>query len=356
MSGTQSGGRQLLPGGQVQPMLVDVQGSPYKIEIKMTQQTVSELAAGNYKLYLFKAVASSVGGGKPTVWASTSGYSTLTTVSWTESYFGYASTQEISSGVDFAGSDTKGVNLGQTLDVGPNAVATLDPKRGTAGKISIENMTTTKFTCGLAQPSPTGGNPAPICAFPLYGKGLDLITPIQKVALMFATEPLMTGTVIEQSFGPALLVNLTDSNNASIGYGMNTGWAWTGDTASEISRNGFVPALINNTASFSAAQTDPITSLSIWQPSRARWWVPINMLASGGSGYEDANTLAARLQLDGTSVIRNGDVLLANYRDQADQTVSWQVRCSYVPMYPDNPYEFQKIQRADTLAVVGGAI
>jgi hypothetical protein len=349
--------QQLLPGGIVQPHFVDVQGSNYGIEIKMDQQTVSLLGTGNYKLYLFKAVASAQGGGKPTVWASTTGYSTLTSIGWTENYFGYASTKEVQSGVNFGGIDTKQVDLGQTIDVGPNAVTTLDPKRGIPGSISIENTTVQPYTCGLAQPSPQGGKPSPICAFPLYGKNIDVITPIQKVALMFATQPLMAGTVIEQSFGPALLVNLTNSNNVSIGYNINGGWSWNGDAASELSRTGFVPALINNTASFAAAQTDPITSVAIWQPSTARWWVPLNLLADARSGHEDANTIASTLTLEGGAVIHRGDILLAGYRTQTGEDVLWQVECTWVPGDPTAaPYEFRKLQRADDLAVTGGQI
>jgi len=68
----------------------------------------------------------------------------------------------------------------------------------------------------------------PLCAFPLFGNNMDVIIPIEKVLLMFSTTPVNTGTVIEQSYGSGLLIDLTAENHRSVGYDINKGWSWGG--------------------------------------------------------------------------------------------------------------------------------
>lgn len=332
---------------------VNVVGSPYAIDIAMSPATVNALANGRYQLFMFKAVQSAVGGGMPTVWSATSRYSALTKVNWTEQYYAYASTQEIRNGVNFLGSDTAQINLGQYLDVAANALVSVN-NGATPQGITSRNLTTTPFTTGLAQPGPGSTEPAPICAFPLYGKNMDLMIPRQKVALVFAAAPLEQGMVIESSIGPAVLVDLTLRNSATLEYDVNKGWSWNGNVASDIPADQFVQTLIVPTADradspASAFATEPVRSIGIWTPSPARWYQPLNLIATSPSGYTDANSLACRLTPtapNAAPVLRDG-IYLATYRNTDNTSETWQVRCTYVPGSPDNPYDFAKIQRAD---------
>ncbi|MBY8882665.1 hypothetical protein [Actinacidiphila acidipaludis] len=334
---------------------VNVTGSPYSIDITMSPTTVSALANGRYQLFMFKAVQSAVGGGKPTVWSATSRYSALTKINWTEQYYAYASTQEIRNGVNFMGSDTAQINLGQFLDVSANALVSVS-NGGTPQGITARNLTTTPFTTGLAQPGPGGSEPAPVCAFPLYGKNMDLMIPLQKVALVFAAAPLEQGMVIESSIGPAVLVDLTTQNAATLQYDINKGWSWTGNVASDIPADQFVQTLIVPTTDSadspaSAFATEPVRSIGIWTPSSARWYHPINLIATSESGFTDANSLACRLTpvADNAPPVVRGGIYLATYRNADNTSEMWQVKCTYVPGSPDNPYDFAKIQRADDL-------
>lgn len=336
---------------------VNVAGSPYSIDITMSAATVSALSTGRYKLFLFKAVESAVGGGAPTVWAATSRYSASTKINWTEQYYAYASMEEVQSGVNFYGSDTEQINLGQVLDVAENAIVSVS-NGGTPIGITARNTTSTQFSCGLAQPSPlAGGNPSPICAFPLYGHNQDLIVPLQKVALVFAAAPYQQGTVIESSIGPAVLVDLTGTNSVNLGYDINRGWGWTGNVASNIPPDDFVQTLIvpslgavaeDGSVGVTGLNTDPVRSVAIWTPSPARPLRPLNMIASGPTGFTDANSLAARLNpVNGAVPIARNSLYIATYRTEDDRSEAWQVRCTYVPTAPDGPYDFQKIQPAD---------
>lgn len=328
----------------------DAEGTPYMINLSMPAATVQQLAAGNYKLFMFKAVQSAVGGGAPTVWAATTQYSTNTSVSWTEDYYAYASMEEIQSGVDFSSSNTEAINLGQILQVAGQAVGTV-ADGGTPEAITVQNTVTTPFTCGLAQPNPTGGGlPTPICAFPLYGLNLDLIVPLEKVALVFAAGPYQEGMVIESSIGPAVLADLTLSNNISLGYDINNGWTWTGNQASDIPSDEFVQTLIvppglGAAPGVPSLIADPITSVSIWTPFTTKPYLPNTIVARAPSGSNDRNSLAAVLTAQpGTVAIRKGDVYIAEFFVQPTVMETWQVQCTYVPLAPDSPYDFKKIR------------
>lgn len=97
-------------------------------------------------------------------------------------------------------------------------------QNGTAGAISIYNTTQKPFTCGISVK--TDGNSNPICAFPLYGESMDVMVPIEKVLVMFASDEVNTGTVIEKSFTSSFLVDMTGAsdNKRQVKFNINTSW------------------------------------------------------------------------------------------------------------------------------------
>lgn len=333
-------------------------GTPYSIDITMSAATVEALSESNYRLFLFKAVASAVGGGAPTVWGATSNYSTSTQIDWTEEYYAYASTEEVQNGLNFYGSDSAQIDLGQTLDVANNAIVSVVDGGASPTGITIANTTHTPFSCGLAQPNPLGGQsspPSPICAFPLYGGNQDLLIPLEQVALVFAAGPYQQGTVIESSIGPAVLADLTYTTSVSLNYDINNGWSWSGTVASDIPPNAFVQTLIvpsppsgSSAGGSGTPNADPVRSVSIWSASRANPLRPLNMIATGsGQGYTNGNSLADTLTVSPGAEVKLGHRYIANYLTQDNRPEAWQVECTYVPASPDNPYDFTKIQKAD---------
>ncbi len=201
------------------------EGTEYTVTISLDETTITDLVNGNFKLYGFKAVQTSQGGGAPLIWFSTQDFMAETVVDWEEQYQAFTSLSQIISGGKIVASSPYDIKLDQTLNVAPNGVGTV-VDGGTASAISINNTTNTQFTCGISELQ--NGAPMPLCAFPLFGNSLDVIAPIEKVLFMFSTRPFNTGTVIEQAYSQGILIDLTGDNQRSVSYDINNGWDWGG--------------------------------------------------------------------------------------------------------------------------------
>jgi hypothetical protein len=200
----------------------------YQVTITMDDDTVRALEHEGYSLFGFKAVA---GGklGKPVVWFATQTYSQKTPISWQEQYAAYISLQtDIQNGVVIEANNTVSIDLGQTFTVDTTKGTGTFSKEGVKGSISIGNAIATKFTCGVSQPSSADSTPTPTCVFPLHGNAGDVLTPIEKVLLLFATEATSTGTVIEQAFSAGILIDLTGApdNKREVSYKIDVGWEY----------------------------------------------------------------------------------------------------------------------------------
>jgi hypothetical protein len=218
-------------------------GTPYQVAISMSTATVSALVNGNYLLYGFKAVQAAQGGGAPLVWFNTGTYSASTVVSWQELYQAYTSNSAIIPNGQIVASFAADIDLGQTLQVQAGGIGTV-VNGGPDVAISVLNQTSTPFTCGISQVQ--AGVATPLCAFPLYGNGLDVIAPIEKVLLMFSSLPVNTGTVVFQAYSQGILIDLTADNQRSVAFDINTGWSWGGFSWAQIvpPSSNLVPLLI----------------------------------------------------------------------------------------------------------------
>lgn len=203
-------------------------GSPYEIDITMPQATVDALKNGGFALYAFKAVKSAVAGGAPLVWFRTTTFLTGMQVTWTEDYQAYISSDEIISNGRISAQAYADIDLGNTANVSPTG-GVVAVNGGTDGAVSILNQGATPWTCGISQLNNGAANP--MCAIPLYGKMLDVIIPIEKVLLMFASNTVNTGTVIYKAYSEGVLVDLTDptaKGKRSVAFDINQGWSWGG--------------------------------------------------------------------------------------------------------------------------------
>lgn len=110
------------------------------------------------------------------------------------------------------------------------------------------------MTCGISQM--VAGSAKPMCAFPLSGSDLDVFAPIEKVFLMFATKQVNTGTVIEQSFGQGVFIDLTAQNSRNLTYDIDAGWSWDGGVWAKAypASTLMVPFLIESSATLSASK------------------------------------------------------------------------------------------------------
>jgi hypothetical protein len=195
----------------------------YQVTINMNDATVDGLQQDGFRLYAFKAV-SGASSGVPLVWFSTTTFSEQTLVTWTESYQAYTSTStQLTPNTQVSASASYPVTLGEVLNV-TNPQGTGEVAEGPNPQaIAIDNLTSTPFSCGISQQQADGSFRA-ICAFPLIGHSEDLIVPIEQVFLMFSTTPVNTGTVIEQSYGSGVLVDLTAQPQMSATFDINNGW------------------------------------------------------------------------------------------------------------------------------------
>jgi hypothetical protein len=195
----------------------------YQVTIQMTQATVEALSDNGFNLYAFKAV-SGPSNGVPVVWFLTQTYGLTTTIQWSESYQAYTmvSTQ-IGPNTTVTADNPYSIDLGGVLTVetplGTGGVTI----GGDPGAITILNNTSTPFICGITQM--VNGQQSPLCAFPLFGNNEDLIEPVEKVFLMFATNTVDTGTVLERSFSQGVLIDLTGVGARQVSYDLNAGWS-----------------------------------------------------------------------------------------------------------------------------------
>lgn len=221
----------------------------YGVTIIMPQETVTALSAGHYSLFAFKAVQTDAGGGAPLVWFKSDNFGLNTEVSWQIQYEAYTSRSQIIPNGQITGLSSYPADLGQRLEV-QTPQGTGNILSGTPGNISVENMTNSSMTCGISEV--VGGSAKPLCAFPLYGNGLDVMVPIQKVMLTFSTKTVNTGTVIERAYSQSILIDLTSATHREVAFDINDGWSWGGfgwGSAIRPSAN-VVPILIEGSNSF----------------------------------------------------------------------------------------------------------
>jgi len=198
----------------------------YEIDIELLGDTAQALLDGGYSLYAFKAVKGPKGG-RPLVWFKTNDFLATVSVRWFEVYGAYISNEQMlkpNVTVKAQKSFPK-LDLGQIVTIkdagGDGEVST----GGESGAITIANNSGVQFVTGISQQNDDGGVTA-MCAFPLHGTDSDVITPIERVILMFATTAVNTGTVIEQAFGKGLMFDMTTKAGApvSVKYDIDAGW------------------------------------------------------------------------------------------------------------------------------------
>lgn len=200
----------------------------FSVNIAISQENVTTLKQQGFKLFGFKAVNVSVQGGSPVIWFETNQYLASTDVKWEEKYQAYISQDtQISPQTVIQASNSADIDLGQTMTISTTGSLNVT-KDGSTNAVSVVADTGVSWTTGLNQL--VDGVPKPLCAVPILSGFLDQFVPINKVLLMFATRPFVSGTVIVQAFSPGILVDLTGVGSRKISFDIAKGWGPTEQT------------------------------------------------------------------------------------------------------------------------------
>lgn len=223
----------------------------YQILIQMSAQTVQALQQNGFTLFGFKAVQSTAHG-MPTVWLATGQIGMNVAVSWTEEYQAYVSLTSVMAGAQVIASAEYDIDLGQTLTItNATGIGTVT-QGGSQGAVCIANQTTTQFTSGIAQGA--NGSSSPTCAFPLFGQNAELIVPLEQVALIFSTQSANPGTIVQQSHGPGIVIDMTGASQRTVTFDINQGWSAGGAVWAQPfpGNTDLVPLLIQHSPQLSA--------------------------------------------------------------------------------------------------------
>jgi hypothetical protein len=221
--------------------------TPYEIDIQMSGETVSRLKESGFSLYAFKAVQTSVKGAAPTVWFKSEDFLETTQVIWQEQYQAYISTSQIIPNGRIKANTAVDIDLAETANADKNGVLEV-VQNGAPRSISIFNQSNKQWTAGISQM--VDGVANPMCALPLYGNMLDVIAPIEKVLLTFATATIDTGTVIYRAYSQGVLVDLTSAPLRTVGFDINNGWNYGGANWGKLvpAQEDLLPILIDGGA------------------------------------------------------------------------------------------------------------
>lgn len=192
-----------------------------QVTISMDAQTVEALYGSGYALYAFAAVQCSDQAGAPLVWMKLP-YAENTVVKWPAQYAAY--TAFPGAGGPVVPGFSIPVAPGQTLTVQPSGIGVVT-EEGTAGAVTILNGTTSPFRCGISQPG-SGGGMAPVCVMPLYGNFAQIIRPLPRILLLFATGSPAVGETVSLALGPGVLVDLDGDPERAVSFDLNEGWDW----------------------------------------------------------------------------------------------------------------------------------
>lgn len=213
------------------------------VTIMMSASTVEALMQGGFSLSVFKAVQTTTGGAAPVVWMQANQFSEMMQVSWPDQYGAYVSTSQIMPNAIIEAVGQVAATLGATVSVDGSGNLGVGGN-GQPGAISILNQAQAQWTAGICEM--TNGQFAPTVAIPLYGEMLDVVTPVEKVLLMFSSMPVNAGTVIFQAFSSGVLVDLTEGSDRQVVFDINNGWIWGGSSwAQPVQANSnLVPLLV----------------------------------------------------------------------------------------------------------------
>lgn len=201
----------------------------YSVQIDLSTSTLQQLQAGGFSLLVLKSVSAPVGGAAPLVWYQTRGFMQQTSVPWQDQYMGFTSQSQIQSGAVIQPSFEAPMNLGQILTVSDPSGMGMVQNGGPSGALAVQSDISNPLTTGHAQVVGSGQRGL-VAAFPLMPHTTISMKPINKVLLLFSSQPAQSGAVMTQALAPGFLVDVDGSSNDSreVTFDINSGWSCGG--------------------------------------------------------------------------------------------------------------------------------
>lgn len=238
-------------------------GSQPAVTVAMPTATVTALACSGARLYAFRAVRASAAA-CPLVWMVLP-YSQHTALEHCTGLDAYTCPAPAEPGRPVRVGFTAPITTGQTLAVAPGGTGQVT-QTGPASALAIRNDTEERFGCGLGTRTISGNGGAttsamlsdataaetrtaglvtplvparpatlPYCHLPLNGQTLQILTPLDRILLMFATRIIDPGTPADSFYGPGtfspgIVLDLAPAMARSVSYQIDHGWSWEQDT------------------------------------------------------------------------------------------------------------------------------
>ncbi|BFM42401.1 hypothetical protein CFS9_10420 [Flavobacterium sp. CFS9] len=200
----------------------------FSTTINISPEDVKILKEEGYSLYGFKSVAA-FGDGSPTVWfrLPPEELLTATKITWQEQFQAYNSTSTVASMIVIEARNTIDASLDDLITIEKGSGNLKSTSGGYPGAVSFLNKDTQHFAVGINQL--VNGKPNVLCAFPILGAGhARVITPINKIALIFSKHRIETATVMTRAMSAGAFFDLTGTDSRTVDYGINDGWSAKG--------------------------------------------------------------------------------------------------------------------------------
>lgn len=207
--------------------------SKYTIQINISDATLSILTANNWQLQVFKGVKSGASG-KITLWQHITTFNNIIKLEWEDQYGGYVDKSAIKNGATIdVTSKTRPMEIGQRMTLNADSTVSLTTLDARADAFTFFSVKNEEWVCGVSQFANNAYSP--LCVFNLYGHTANFIEPYDKVVLVFSTEQVDTGSVVEDAIGASVEVTLSpDFPTISLGYDINTSWATNGNVYAKV--------------------------------------------------------------------------------------------------------------------------
>jgi len=195
----------------------------YKIKIMLDDDTLRKLYQTEQSLRVYKGVRGTVAGGFCTVWFSINTFAGTVNLEWKpQQYGGYVCHGQLEPGINIDASCAENLEPGNLMTVQDDGTLMLTSDNSSG--ISIRNNGIAERICGISElfqdkmPS--------ICAFPLFGRDLRDLKPLEKVLLEFDYGMLPSGTVVEKAWLKSIVIDFAKAKEKQlvVSYDISTGW------------------------------------------------------------------------------------------------------------------------------------